>query len=121
VVVKISIKAVLLGSAYGYVLPTILFSLFGRGFLWLDIKVLSSTFAMLTFVWFFLFAPLVTGYIAAKKAISLPIYHGLASVSISLLGLLFVSESPRVMVAVVVVVSLVLGIVGARRFKLSGA
>ena len=118
---RVSIKAVLLGGAYGYLLPAILFQILARGALWLDVKALSSAFAMLAFVWFFLFAPLVTGYVAAKNSSSFPIYHGLAAVSISLLGLLIENESPRVMIAIVVIMSLILGVVGARRYKLSGA
>jgi len=66
----------------------------------------------------FLFAPLTTGYLAAKYSSVQPLLQGLLAISIPMLWVIYnVGFNPIWLLPVFVILSIVLAIFGARRFK----
>lgn len=110
-----SAKTVLMAIAYGYVFPFIVIWLAGFVVIRIDHQSLLDMYGITVLLYFFFFAPVFTGYLAARGAPSLPIYHGLVAVAVSMaLMVLNGNLQPLWLIPV----SLILAVVGARRFKL---
>lgn len=111
-----SAKAVFTAIVFGYLAPFTILWLFGFAIAQIHSQSLLDVHAFLSLVYLFFFAPVFTGYFAAKRSPSLPIYHGLAAVVFSLA--LFILKSNPQPLWLVGPLSLVLGVIGARRFKM---
>ena len=115
---KINIKAITIGMFFGYILPIGIIWLLSQITFQLNSMVISSTVGIAKLLWFFLFAPLTTGYLAAKYSSVQPLLQGLLAISIPMLWVIYnVGFNPIWLLPVFVILSIVLAIFGARRFK----
>ena len=111
-----SAKAVLLATAFGYLIPFTILWLIGFAVAQINNQSFLDSYGLLLLLYLFFFAPVFTGYFAAKRAPALPIYHGLAAVIFSMA--LFILKGNLQPLWLVVPLSLVLGVIGAKRFSI---
>ncbi|HEY6773781.1 MAG TPA: hypothetical protein VI140_07385 [Oxalicibacterium sp.] len=115
-----SLKALFKAIAFVYVIPLALLWLIGVGLSSIramDQQWILDAYGMLVFLYLSLCAPVLGGYLAASYAPSRPILHGLLAVAIFMMLMIF---KGRIQPLWLVPLSLVLSIIGARRFKIDG-
>ena len=116
---QISIKAIAIGMFFGYILPTGIIWLISQLSIMLNNLVISSTVGLASLLWLFVFAPLVTGYLAAKYASVQPLFHSLIAIILPMLWVLVRGESDHLWVLPIFVISsTILAMLGARRYKI---
>jgi hypothetical protein len=110
-----SAKAISVAIILGYAIPLSAIWLLGFAVTRLDYQSILDVYGLFVVLYFFFFAPLFTSYLAARDAPRFPYYHGLAAVAVSML-LLFLKGNLQPLW--IIPISLVLSVVGARRFIL---
>jgi hypothetical protein len=113
----INTKVVSIATVLGYLVPLTLLWLLGILLTRFGHQGALDTYAVLTLLYLFAIAPVLTSYLAARRAPTLPIYHGILAVSLSMLLLFLKGDLQPLWV---IPWSIALSYIGARRFKNEG-
>lgn len=117
----VSIKAIAIGFLGGYFLPYLVVKALGYAFYALGIHQLFGVIPLLIVLLVAVVAPLASGYLGAKYCSRLPILNGMAATVLGVSVFLAVGEASGLFVYLaVVVMALLLGYVGARRYVQHG-
>ena len=113
-----SLRSLLIGVSAGYLVPWLVLYWMINVLSHFDLSLLVNGTALVVLVWFYVFSPIITGYVAARFSDRIPLYHGVGA---TFIAILFLVANGNIVFSWLLVpymtITLGLGYIGAHRYK----